>query len=138
MNIEELAKQIHQMREDLEEIERIMIRIEDGGKMIQIKIEKKEKIDLEKLANQIKEQKKISQSDPEEKKEPYKKPGKKGRGSEQKKLDTGKIIALRKAGWQIDKIAEEMRCSTSSIYRVIKQEEDKEKELDALAESILN
>ena len=40
MNIAELAKQIHQMREDLEEIERILIRIEDGGKMIRIKIEK--------------------------------------------------------------------------------------------------
>lgn len=37
------------------------------------------------------------------------------------KLDTGKIVALRKAGWTIKAIAEEMSCSEQAVYNVLKK-----------------
>lgn len=33
-----------------------------------------------------------------------------------KKIDTGKIKALKKAGWSVPKIADEMRCSVATVY----------------------
>lgn len=38
-----------------------------------------------------------------------------------KPLDKGKVGALYKAGWKVAKIADEMRCDQSSIYRVIRE-----------------
>ncbi len=37
------------------------------------------------------------------------------RGGKKKQIDEGKIKALRKAGWSLAKIADEMRCSTQTI-----------------------
>ena len=34
-----------------------------------------------------------------------------------KEVDSGKIKALRKAGWSMTKIADEMRCSISTVSR---------------------
>ena len=42
---------------------------------------------------------------------------------ERKKLDTPKMIALRKAGWTYDKIADEMGCSTQTVINHIKKQE---------------
>lgn len=36
-----------------------------------------------------------------------------------RKLDVGKISALRKAGWTVKKIAEEMNCSEAAVYNVL-------------------
>ena len=61
------------------------------------------------------------QKDPKPKKEkpaPVKKPGK-----NRKPLDDGKMLALRKAGWTYDKIADEMRCSTQTVINHIKDKE---------------
>ena len=35
---------------------------------------------------------------------------------EKKRIDTGKIKALKKAGWSVAKIADEMRCSVATVY----------------------
>ena len=48
--------------------------------------------------------------------------------AEQKKpgpagIDHGKLIALRKAGWSIEKIADEMGCTTTTVRNHIRQEE---------------
>ena len=111
MTLEQLAEIIRKIREDLEAIEKILDKIQGCPPIIEVKMEEKE---------------------------PYKKPGKKGRGSEQKKLDTGKILALYTAGWDPVKIAEEMRCSTSSVYRVIRQEEKKQEDREKLLEDLQN
>ena len=42
---------------------------------------------------------------------------KKGR----KPIDAGKIKALRKAGWSVDAIADEMRCSRATVYKCLHQ-----------------
>lgn len=38
-----------------------------------------------------------------------------------KPIDKGKVGALYKAGWSAAKIADEMRCNQSTIYKVIKE-----------------
>lgn len=38
-----------------------------------------------------------------------------------KPVDKGKVGALYKAGWTVAKIADEMRCSQSTIYKIIKE-----------------
>ena len=38
-----------------------------------------------------------------------------------KPVDKGKVGALYKAGWSVAKIADEMRCSQGTIYRIIKE-----------------
>ena len=48
-------------------------------------------------------------------------PVKKAPRKRSKPLDKGKVGALYKAGWNVAKIADEMRCNQSSIYRVIKE-----------------
>ena len=35
--------------------------------------------------------------------------------------DKGKVGALYKAGWTVAKIADEMRCSQGTVYRIIKE-----------------
>ena len=39
------------------------------------------------------------------------------------KVDTGKMIALRKAGWSMKKIAEELKISEGSVYNYLKKME---------------
>lgn len=38
-----------------------------------------------------------------------------------KPVDKDKVGALYKAGWTVAKIADEMRCSQSTIYKIIKE-----------------
>ena len=43
-----------------------------------------------------------------------------------KKLDTGKMTALRNAGWSYEKIADEMGCSAGTVWNYFnKGKEDK-------------
>lgn len=38
-----------------------------------------------------------------------------------KEVDSGKIKALRKAGWSVEKIADEMRIGKSTVYKKLKE-----------------
>ena len=60
-------------------------------------------------ANTIKQVSNISKPQKIEEKKPAAKTTK-------KKIDTGKIKALKKAGWSVPKIADEMRCSVATVY----------------------
>ena len=42
------------------------------------------------------------------------------------KVDTGKMLALRKAGWSMKKIAEELQISEGSVYNYLKKLEAEE------------
>lgn len=42
------------------------------------------------------------------------------------KIDVGKVLALKKAGWSVKNIAEEMHVSTPAIYNVLAKKEKKE------------
>lgn len=53
---------------------------------------------------------------PEEPKKPKKTEPKR------KSFDTGKLGALRKAGWSVAKIADEMQVSEATVYKYMKQE----------------
>ena len=55
-----------------------------------------------------------------DKKEPEKKDEEKSR---KKPLDEGKMLALRKAGWSYEKIADEMNCATQTVVNRIKDKE---------------
>lgn len=69
-----------------------------------------EKINRE-IADTIKEV--IENAKPEPKEEP--KTPKPKKAKDTKKLDHGKICALRKAGWPVSKIADEMGCSGPTV-----------------------
>ena len=43
-----------------------------------------------------------------------------------KPIDTGKVKALRKAGWSLQKIADEMGCSVQNISKILIREKDNE------------
>ena len=47
---------------------------------------------------------------------------KKPPGGAKQTFDTGKLRALRRAGWTVKKIAEEMNCSEATIYNHMKKE----------------
>lgn len=53
------------------------------------------------------------------------KPKKRPEPANKKKLDIGKIRALREAGWSFGKIAEEMGCSPQTIANALQREEAK-------------
>ena len=36
-------------------------------------------------------------------------------------VDKGKVLALHAAGWSAAKIADEMRCSTQTVYRIVSE-----------------
>lgn len=55
------------------------------------------------------------QPEPEPKKQPEK--------TDKRKLDEGKMLALRKAGWTYAKIAEEMGCATQTVINRIQNKE---------------
>lgn len=57
----------------------------------------------------------------EEKKETKKEVPPKQIQKAKKKLDTPKMVALRKAGWTYEKIADEMGCSTQTVINHIKK-----------------
>lgn len=58
----------------------------------------------------------------EEPKPAPKKPGAKKPGP--KPIDHGKIMALRRAGWSVAKIADEMRCAEQTVRNHIKEEQN--------------
>lgn len=62
------------------------------------------------------EKEKPEEPEQEEQKEEQKPELKKPR----QKIDYGKIMALRNAGWTVRGIAEEMQCSDQTVYNVIK------------------
>lgn len=39
-----------------------------------------------------------------------------------KRIDQGKVLALAKAGWSAQKIADEMGCSVQAVYNALKKE----------------
>ena len=39
-----------------------------------------------------------------------------------KRIDQGKVLALAKAGWSAQKIADEMGCSVPAVYNALKKE----------------
>lgn len=41
-----------------------------------------------------------------------------------KKIDRGKIKALKKANWKVWQIAEECKCSEATVYNVLKEAEE--------------
>lgn len=60
------------------------------------------------------------QREPEKKPEKQSKPKK--TAAKKEKFDTGKMIALLNGGWSVAKIADEMGCSTATIYNHMKEE----------------
>ena len=57
-------------------------------------------------------------TDPEQKKAPEQKPV-----SKKRPLDDKKMLALRKAGWSYEKIADEMKCAVQTVINHIKDKE---------------
>lgn len=51
-------------------------------------------------------------------------------GSKRKSVDTGKLLALRKAGWSMKKIANEMGISEGSVWNYLKKMEGQANEKD--------
>ena len=56
---------------------------------------------------------------------PPKSPAGQGR---KRKLDTGKMTALRNAGWPYEKIADEMGCSAGTVWNYFNKQEGKKDE----------
>lgn len=54
---------------------------------------------------------------------PKQAPEPKAAGKKRKPLDDGKMLALRKAGWPYEKIADEMGCSIQTVINHIKDKE---------------
>ena len=64
------------------------------------------------------------QPEPEPEPKPKTKPTKQSKAEPKKTgVDHGKLIALHKAGWSIEKIADEMGCTTTTVRNHIRQEE---------------
>lgn len=61
--------------------------------------------------------------EPKTKPEPKAKPKAEPKKSGPTGIDHGKLIALHKAGWSIEKIADEMGCTTTTVRNHIRQEE---------------
>ena len=45
----------------------------------------------------------------------------KPKAKKKKEVDVGKIRALNKAGWSVEKIADEMRIGKSTVYKKLKE-----------------
>lgn len=58
--------------------------------------------------------------DPEVKAQPKAQPK---QAAGKKRLDDAKMLALRKAGWSYEKIADEMRCATQTVINHIREME---------------
>ena len=46
-----------------------------------------------------------------------------------RKLDTGKMTALRKAGWSYEKIADEMGCSAGTVWNFFNKDKEDKKDV---------
>lgn len=53
-----------------------------------------------------------------------------GTGAKRKPVDTGKLLALRKAGWSMKKIADELGISEGSVWNYLKKMEGEADEKD--------
>lgn len=51
-----------------------------------------------------------------------------GSGAKRKTVDTGKLMALRKAGWSMKKIGEELGISEGSVFNYLKRMEEEANE----------
>lgn len=49
------------------------------------------------------------------------------KGKKKKPIDTGKMLALRKAGWSMKKIGDELGISESSVFNYLKKLEQEGK-----------
>lgn len=71
------------------------------------------------------------EKEPEQKEEvkptpPPKSPAGQGR---KRKLDTGKMTALRNAGWSYEKIADEMGCSAGTVWNYFNKDKEDKKDV---------
>lgn len=57
---------------------------------------------------------------------PPKRPAGQGR---KRKLDTGKMMALRNAGWSYEKIADEMGCSAGTVWNYFNKDKEDKKDV---------
>lgn len=57
---------------------------------------------------------------------PPKRPAGQGR---KRKLDTGKMTALRNAGWSYEKIADEMGCSAGTVWNYFNKDKEDKKDV---------
>lgn len=57
---------------------------------------------------------------------PPKSPAGQGR---KRKLDTGKMTALRNAGWSYEKIADEMGCSAGTVWNYFNKDKEDKKDV---------
>ena len=64
----------------------------------------------------------IEEEDPQPDPKPEPKPAQ-PKQAKKPGIDHGKLIALHKAGWSIEKIADEMGCTTTTVRNHIRQEE---------------
>ena len=55
----------------------------------------------------------------QEEAEPLPEPDEPEEDETRKQIDYGKMLALYRAGWKIDDIADELHCGTSTVYRYI-------------------
>ena len=78
--------------------------------------------DIEGTVEEIKELLGMMQSKAEVQEEPPKAVVKaKPKPKKKKEVDVGKIRALNKAGWSVEKIADEMRIGKSTVYKKLKE-----------------
>ena len=78
--------------------------------------------DIEGTVEEIKELLGMMQSKAEVQEEPPKAEVKaKPKPKKKKEVDVGKIRALNKAGWSVEKIADEMRIGKSTVYKKLKE-----------------
>lgn len=48
-------------------------------------------------------------------------------------IDKGKVMALHNAGWSAAKIADELQCSTQTVYAIISKAKQEQKEMEVTA-----
>lgn len=116
MTIKQLADTIRQIKEDLQEVERILDKISGAPIVVEVR-----KGDLD-----------------TEEKGPEEKGKQKSKIGSRKPIDRGRILALRRAGWRIDDIAIDTKCSKSTVRRVIAEKvaEGKDVSVESLMEQI--
>ena len=66
---------------------------------------------------------KLNEEMPGTKKEPEKKKAPEKAAPKKKPLDDKKMLALRKAGWSYEKIADEMKCAVQTVINHIREME---------------
>ena len=77
--------------------------------------------DIEETVEEIKELLGMMQPKAVVQEEPPKAVKKPKAKTKKKEVDVGKIRALNKAGWSVEKIADEMRIGKSTVYKKLKE-----------------